>query len=213
LKFADLLIEPYNEEEAIKMIKFLNKIGYNIIGLPSKFIKSEGILKLSNNLGINIVERVILTASNKEELFSLSKNVEKKAVLTVIPTNINMLRALGSIERVDLIRIPLMNNIKVDRSQRNLFRIRRSGAIEISLKEVLYNSNNIILWRRLKSVLRNALNLGIRLVLVSDAYNIFELWHPKQIISLFGSLYIERNNVIEWLTVNPSFVISNRYKV
>ncbi|WP_292319263.1 RNase P subunit p30 family protein [Caldisphaera sp.] len=210
MNYLDLSVNPKSYDEWVKMAEKLNRMGFNYVGLESKFI-DEKIIKIAEKYSINIIKRNTFKINNKEELNEILKHTKKDAILVAEPKNNHILNSLNLIQEVNSIRISVENNIRINKSLKNLFNIAKKGTIEISMRPLLYN-NNLFYLREFINLIRNSVKLKIKFYVVSDAACEYELWHPAYIKSLFAVLGIEKSYSIMALTTYPYNVfIQSKY--
>ncbi len=210
MKYVDLSINPQNYEEFINMILLLKKFNYEIIGMESSLINND-ILKIAKDNSINIIKRNYFKVSNKEELNRTLKSYSKESLLVIEPENDSILNTISQIKAIKAIRINPEKNIRINKSIKNLFNINKNGIIEISLRQLI-NNNDMFLWKEIGNLLKNIVKLGIRFYVVSDATNIFELWHPVHVKSLFEILGIDYTYAILSMTTYPNYAIASLNK-
>ncbi|MFP3228156.1 MAG: RNase P subunit p30 family protein [Caldisphaera sp.] len=202
MNYIDLSVNPKSYDEWVKMAEKLSKLGFNYVGLESKFINDK-IMKIAEEYSINIIKRNTYKINNKEELNDILKINRKDFMLVVEPKNNHILNSLSLIQEVNSIRINVENNIRINKSLKNLFNIAKKGVIEISMRPLLYNNNNLFFLREFINLIRNSVKLKVKFYVVSDATYEYELWHPAYIKSLFMILGIEKSHAIMALTTYP----------
>ncbi|AFZ70173.1 RNase P/RNase MRP subunit p30 [Caldisphaera lagunensis DSM 15908] len=204
MKYVDLSINPRNYEEWIKIIPMLKKFNFEIIGMDSNFINDD-VLKAAKENSIKVIKRKYFKISNKDELNNILKS-SNNSFLVVEPENNYLLNIISQTKTINAIRINLEKNIKINKTIKNLFNINKNGVIEISLKQLL--NNDIFLWREMNNLLKNIIKFGLRFYVVSDASNIFELWHPFHVKSLFEILGVDNTYATLSMTTYPYYAIS-----
>ncbi|MCE4607995.1 MAG: hypothetical protein F7B61_03425 [Caldisphaeraceae archaeon] len=188
MNYVDFMIDPRDENEALKMIEIIHRFGYRIIGTKPTIANSEKIINVSKRYNISIVKRAVLKINTKEDFSKKIKTIDNNCVISAIPGNTSILRYLGHAKRVDLVRIPLNSNLKIDRHQKNIFKTAKKGGIEICLNELIELDTRPFLLRRFKNLVESSLKLDLKLLIASCAKNRYELWHPRQIISLLETM-------------------------
>ncbi|MEB2793099.1 MAG: hypothetical protein G5Z42_04655 [Caldisphaeraceae archaeon] len=197
MNYVDFMIDPRDENEALKMIEIAHRFGYRIIGIESSIANSERIINVSKSYDILLVKRAVLKISTKEDFFKKIKTIDNNCIISAIPGNTSILRYLGHAKRVDLVRIPLNSNLKIDKHQKNIFKIAKKGGIEICLSELIELDARPFLLRRFKNLVETSLKLDLKLLIASCAKNRYELWHPRQVISLLETMGFDKRLAIK----------------
>ena len=204
-KIADLYIIYSNRDDFSKMLALLKKLHYNVIAV-------EGLKErvISNEMNIRILRRVTLEASNENEAKRKLRGIKQRYdIVALKPRSYGVARLAARDSRVDLIPVDEDTLRYVDLSEIRLLKGSR-GAFEFSLSTLYRNRYNA----RFVGVLQKKLRLLIRydapMVISSGARNIYELWHPKQVIGLLMLYGVDEYKALEAISFTPLKVLNTK---
>lgn len=215
LGYADLSLRPSDEDVAIEMIRLARRLGYRILAVEYRDNIDMG--KLSNvasSMGVKVVGRVTIRGSSRSEvrraLDSIRGIAVGETIVSVEAEALDAARYAGVNKRVHMLRVkPGMESV-VDKSQVRLFESRSWGAFEVSLAYVLKPKG----WSYISEVMRriSKLNVSTRLVVVSDANDIYTMWSPASIIGLLSSLGLSPEHAARCISSTPATIASQAIK-
>ena len=181
--YADLSLRPGDTEEALELVRAAARMGYRLLGIEeSGGIDRERVVEESARHGATIVWRRTIVAGDRRTLAAEAKR-GRGVLLVAEPLSLEAARYAATSKAFHVLRIRPGEERLVDRSTLRLFRDRGWGAVEVSLRHLLGDWGTRE-WRYYSVSLRRAHAYNIEAILVSDAREPLELWHPYTVIGV-----------------------------
>ncbi len=205
MNYADLSIRPKGDLEGTLLAA--KRLGYLAVALEGT---EEGVNLPNNDVsrGLLVARRRTFIVDEASDLESLMSRVPSGVIVSVAPMDYKAYRRAALHKRVDIIRLLPESHVRPDKETKHLFSQRGGGAVEVSLRPLI--NGDVGELRYVYDVVSRSYRIGLRLAIVSDAENKFELWHPLQVVSLLVSLGFPTDFAISSLTSSPGFILSRR---
>jgi len=189
--WVDIYVNPDSVEELVKMLKLYRRMGYSAIGVDRAFLKrhKKSIASLGEEvLGATKV-RLLPTAyikckGEREAKALVRKAFDSGCLIIGSALDLSAFRFFSRDSRVRVVELKPKFTMNVDRNEALLLKT-GSSALGINLSYLL-RSPAMMSW--LSTAISRVLKYSISLVLYSGAKRWNELWHPRQVYSLFESL-------------------------
>ncbi len=199
----DLRIIYSSRDDFSEMLALLRKLHYDVIAV-------EGLKErvISNGDDIRILKRVTLEASNESEAKRKLRGIKQRYdIVALKPKSYGVARLAARDSRVDLILVDEDTLKYVDLSEIRLLENSR-GAFELSLHTLYRNRYNVRFMGFLQKKLRLLIHYDAPIVISSGAKNMYELWHPKQIIGLLILYGMSESKALETISFTPLTVLN-----
>ncbi len=185
--YTDLLVEPREGIEALRIIKVARRMGYRVIGLREDKLESDKakILGEASKLGVKVLNVVEVESSSELEAKKIVRRVySNDKVLIGIPQTPSALRFFSRDTRVRVVEIPPRLTKLLDRNQAKLM-LQGESLVGIRLSRLL-KKVKLVPW--LDKILSFSIRYGVDVIMYSGARDWSMLWHPKTIISLLSMM-------------------------
>ncbi len=203
-ELIDLHIVYSSRSDFLEILSMLKKFHYKIIAV-------EGLEESIGNLsGIKIFKRITIEASSEYEAKKKLRGIKKRYdVVALKPKSYGAARLAARDGRVDLIPVDEETLRYIDLSEIRLLK-EFGGAFEISLFTIYKNRYNVRFNRFLQKKIQLLIRYDAPIVVVSGARNMYELWHPKQIIGILVLYGMSEYKALDTITLTPQSILSNR---
>jgi len=178
--FADIHAGVCSKE----LLDLYYKMGYTHIACLEKHVDSS---TLSSNVRVVIVDKVVVNASNVDELKDILRDIEyRRKVVAVHPTTTETARWSVHDTRIDTILITPSNLKVLDKKQLSVMKY-YDKPLEVHIPHLLYSSSEVksYFYRRLNMLAR----FKVGLVLGTSTSSMYELVHPVVVIKAMKTLY------------------------
>ncbi|MET1101404.1 MAG: RNase P subunit p30 family protein [Pyrodictiaceae archaeon] len=209
MKAIDLCVKPRSIEDFKGIAETAIRLGYKALVIetddPSKFREA------GKEMGIKVLARTTIRPHSKTDLLRALQTIKGYDVIAVESKSAEVIRHAARDSRVDVIVLAPTMSRYMDRSEARLLR-QGGGLIEFWLSRLLTTSGPRP-WRRLRSLMiiaRRALAYQASLAVSSCARSLWELWHPRSIVSLLVTLGIPEVHAKTIVYVNPLKLVSSK---
>ncbi len=208
-KAADLHIVYSDQDSFSKILALLKRLNYNIVAVEG--LRSHAVSKKESEM--IILKRITVEASNEGEAKKKLRGIKQRYDIVVLkPRSYGVARLAARDGRVDLIPIDEETLKYIDLSEIRLLENSR-GAFELSLSTMYRNRYNTRFIGMLQKKIRLLTRYDAPIVISSGARNIYELWHPKQVIGLLMLYGMSESKVLEALSLTPLTILKHGLRV
>lgn len=208
-EIVDLNIIYSNQYNFSKILALLRRLNYSIIAV-------EGLneqLTVRGEDAIRILVRITLEASNESEAKRRLRGIKRRYdIVALKPKSYGVARLAARDGRVDLIPVDEDTLKYIDLSEVRLLENSR-GAFELSLSTLYRNRYNTKFIRLLQNKMHLLIRYDAPIVVSSGAQNMYELWHPKQVIGLLMLYGISESKALEAISFIPLMISKHRLRV
>ncbi len=205
--YADLSLRPGDTEGALELVRAAARMGYRLLGIEdSGGIDRERVREESARHGAKVVWRRTITAGDRETLAAEARRGRGR-LLVAEPLSLEAARYAATSKAFHVLRIRPGEERVVDKSTLRLFKDRGWGAIELSLRHLL-DGWGAREWRYYSVSLKRAHAYNIEAILVSDATEPLELWHPYTVIGIAVAAGLPIQYSRRLITSTPQRVVS-----
>ncbi len=208
-EIADMHIIYSDQHVFSEMLKLLRRLHYNIIAVEG--LKEQAIIEKEGD--IRILKRITLEASNESEAKRKLRGIKQRYdIVALKPKSYGVARLAARDGRVDLIPVDEDTLKYVDLSEIRLLENSR-GAFELSLSTLYRNRYNTRFIGILQKKIRLLIRYDAPIVVSSGARNMYELWHPKQVIGLLMLYGMSESKALEAISFIPLTILKHRVRV
>ena len=212
--------ESKTEELALRVKEF----GWHGICLVERIhagdklkINQEELREISEKIGIHIFHGVEIIPENVKELKKILKSVREKAlVVTVHGGNYEINRAACEDSRVDILSHPELDRNDNGLDEYCLKKARENEVcIELSFRHILH-SHGVHRVRMLQNIAENirlCSELGVNMILTSDAKSIWDIRDPRALASFANVLGMELGKAIKCVSEIPEYLINKNSEI
>ena len=208
-KAIDMWINPEDYENLIEILKIAHKLGFGTVAVE---IEEKKLMKELNNLEreykVKILRRKTIVAEKEEELRKSLRGIKKLYdVVAVKPLSYPVARFAARDGRVDLVIIDNDSIRYLDLSEIRLLE-QFNGALELPLNHIIAHISKARFLTRLISKTRLITRYDPPVIVSSAASNVYNLWHPLQMIGFLMLIGIPESKATSAVIVEPFRIIT-----
>jgi ribonuclease P/MRP protein subunit RPP1 len=188
LRACDSLVAPKSKKNAEDIARLYSSIDVGLVFVEAKdYDRLKEYIQIFKEYGIEALSRITievhdwLTAIGNVRAYS-----QKYDIVAVKPKTAEAARLAARDPRVTVVQLPPSMARYMDRSQALMLR-EGSAVIEVKLLPLLYHDDPRRTLRGIMIITRRAVAYEAPLVVGSGAREVWEVWHPRQVIALLSS--------------------------